>query len=306
MQITSEIMTTSVNVSIPEVCQDYYLDKYTLFVDEYTKYLRSTATRYTDTFYYWNNDNIIGLLLELYGEYTDSEVRVLNQLMQQGFVVYDIGANIGFHSVGLAKNSRKVYSFEPNNKNLYLLRLNTKYFDNIEVFDYAISNSVGTCHIQDYRLDGTGNYGDLKISDVGQVCNMTTIDKLVNERKILPPNIVKIDVEGYEYKVIEGMTQTIKDNLPIIMYEHMHGEDLPKVYDLLTELGYEIYWFPAPYYLPDNFKNSKDETWKYNQVMNALALPFYLQAKTNLPKKMHRDETWNDVVDRLRNAQQNS
>ena len=302
MKLTSELRYEQVNVDIPTHSIDFYTGSNVLLVDEYTKYLRKTDTRYIDNFYYWHNDNIIGLLLNLYGEYTESELKVLKQLIQPGFITYDIGANNGYHTVGLASVSKHVYSFEPNEKNLYLLKLNTVDYDNVTILDYAVSDDIGMCMIQDYDLDGSGNYGDLKVSDSGQLCKMTTIDHLVETKQILPPNVVKIDVEGHEYKVIDGMRDTIKNNLPIIMYEHMHGDDLPKVYDVLTELGYEIYWFPAAYYTEDNYKKSKNDSWRYNQVINALALPHYLQAQTNLPKKTSREQTWIDVVNTLKNA----
>lgn len=304
MQLTSEITTTSIDIDIPNYPLQYYKDNYTLFVDEYTKHLEATKTRYSEVFYFYKNDSVIGLNLRHYGEYTDKEVQILNSLMQPGFVVYDIGANIGYHSVGLAQRAKRVYSFEPNEKNLYLLKLNTRLLPNVEVLEYAVSDDVGMTMVEEYDLNERGNYGELHTSDKGQLCRMTTIDQLLNDKVIEPPNIVKIDVEGHEWRVIQGMQETIKNNLPVIMYENMHGSDLPKVYDYLKNLAYDLYWFPAAYYNKDNFKRNEQNIWAPGaSVINVLATPFYMKANTNLPPMISNDDTWAKAVERIKNAQ---
>lgn len=304
--LTSEITTTNINVDNTKYDQNYFSDQYSLLIEEgFTEYLACTKTKHSPVFYFYNNDNIIGTSLKYYGEYTEVELDLLNQIIQPGFVTYDIGANIGYHSVGLAKKSKTVYSFEPNNKNYKLLQLNTQYFKNIQTYNVAVSDSKGTTHISDFNLDDSGNYGECMISEVGQQCDTITIDELVQNRKILPPNVVKIDVEGYEYTVIKGMLQTIKDNLPIIFYEHLHGLDLPKIHKTLVELGYKIYWYPAPNYNPNNFNKNTTNIFGNGGVLNALALPWYLNVQTNLPEKLTPNETWTDCVTRLQNAQSN-
>jgi len=304
MNITSELQFTNVSVDIPKFSQNFYKDTYSELYHEDLKYINIAKTRYNDVFYYYNTDSIIGVSLKYYGEYTEHELNLLNQLIQPGFVVYDIGANIGYHTVGFAERAKRVYAFEPNELNYKLLQKNTFFKPNVTLLDVALSNSVGTTQIEKFELGVPGNYGECKIVDDGQTCEMTTVDTLVKSGKIQPPNLVKIDVEGHEWCVIDGMRDTIENNLPIIFYEHMHGDDLPNVHEYLESKGYEIYWFPCMNYNPNNFLRNKQNIFGNGGVMNALALPFFIQAKTNLLKKISADDTWEKTIERYQ--QQNA
>lgn len=280
-------------------------DKYALIVDEDSKYLDSCKTRYNDCFYFYKADTIIGASLRHYGEYTDIEVQLLNSVLQPGYIVYDIGANIGYHTLGLCQKAKHVYAFEPNKKNYKLLKLNTSYNKNVTNLNVACSNKKGTLQIEDFDLNTYGNFGECRIVEVGQLTETVVIDELVQTNKIEPPNLIKIDVEGHEYEVVLGMLDTIKNNLPVIMYEHLHGDNLPKIHELLVNMGYKIYWFPVPNYNVNNFYKNKENIFGNGGVMNVVAFPFYLNVDTNLPEKLSATETWNDCVTRLQNAQKN-
>ena len=56
------------------------------------------------TFMYTVNDAFIGRSLDLYGEWCDDEVHILGQILPQGAVAVDVGANIGTHPVGFARS----------------------------------------------------------------------------------------------------------------------------------------------------------------------------------------------------------
>lgn len=302
-QLISELKFTDNNLNLQKQNQDFYRDNDLVFYKQnFTKHLGVANTRYSKAFYFYKGDTIIGNSLQYYGEYTETEVQLLHNFIQPGYIVYDIGANIGYHTIGLAHKAKHVYAFEPNDNNFKLLDINTRDYKNVTKIDYAVSNEVGVAYIDNFVLGDTGNFGECKLSDTGQICRKTTIDQLVNDKVILPPHVIKIDVEGHEYEVIQGMDNTIKNNLPVILYEHLHGDNLPKVHEYLESLGYTIYWFPVPNYNPVNFYRNKTNIFGNGGVMNALAVPFHIEVNTNLPKKLHKNETWNDVVTRLTNA----
>lgn len=304
MDITSHIKIKEIPVTIPRHELGYYKDTYSLLVDSYTDYIVGTDTRYTPCFYFYKGDTIIGQSLQWYGEYTEQEINLLRQFIHKQCVVYDIGANIGYHTLGLAENAKHVYAFEPNDKNYHLLQLNTQYQKNVTIFDYAISDDIGVCQIEDFPLGSEGNFGECKITEDGQLCDMTYIDYLVRTKIIEPPQLVKIDVEGHEWHVIQGMDETIKNNLPVIFYENMHGNDLGKIYDYLTQLAYKVYWFPCMNYNPHNHKREQRNIFGQGGVMNALAIPFHMDVKTNLPEMISSTDTWEDTIKRLQNAKQ--
>ena len=299
MQITSELKFTDVNVSIPNNNVYYHKDNYTVLYDtDFTKYLMTAYTRYNPIFYFYRGDSIIGVSLAYYGEFTENELGLLRNFINPTSVVYDIGANIGFHTTAFAKNAKHVYAFEPNKNNFKLLDMNTFHDKNVTLIEGAVSDVEGTAIISDFKLGEVGNFGECKLTDVGQECVTTTIDRLVNDKEIEPPHVVKIDVEGFEWNVIKGMQKTISENLPVIFYEHMHGDDLPKVYDYLTSLAYEIYWFPCGNYNPNNYYKNKENIFGNGGVLNALAIPFHVNAKTDLPKMISRDDTWSKALER--------
>ena len=86
------------------------------------------------------------------------------------------------------------------------------------------------------------------------------------------------------------------------MYEHLHGDHLPKVHELLVNMGYKIYWFPVPNYNPNNYNKNQQNIFGNGGVMNAVAFPFYLDVNTNLPEKLTANETWDECITRLQNA----
>lgn len=295
MQLTSDIKFTDVEFQQPIYNLNYYKDNYTVpYVKDFTEYLNACPTRYNPAFYAYKTDGIIGASLAYYGEYTEHELMLLRNFTNSETIVYDIGANIGYHTVGLAKTSKRVYAFEPNEKNLRLLHINTAHDNNVEILECAVSDAVGTTNISNFELGTMGNYGECKLSNEGQPCHKTSIDHMVENNQIEPPHLIKIDVEGHEYEVFKGMENTVKNHLPVIFYEAMHC-DLKSIYDMLTGLAYTLYWFPVLNYNPDNFYKNKENIFGEGGVLNILAVPFHIDARVNLLPVSSNTETYMDA-----------
>ena len=246
-----------------------------------------TVTRYNNKFYYYKNDTIIGASLRHYGEYTELEIELLKNFIKPHHAIYDVGANIGYHTVAFSKLAKHVYAFEPNKKNLKLLNKNVKECNNVTVFDVACSNSNTELKIQDFDIDVPGNYGEMLINETGQSCKAVTIDDL---NDIFAPDVLKIDVEGHELQVLRGSIKTITEFNPVIFYE-AHGTELAEIYDLLTELGYKLYWYPCPNYNPRNYKANRQNIFGHGGVVNILALPQSYKKVDNLVPVINRTDT---------------
>ena len=122
MNVTSDVVFKDVDVKTEIYNLNYYKDAYTLrYESGFTEHLMSCPTRYSPVFYFYRGDNIIGASLAYYGEYTELELALLRNFINPTTVVYDIGANIGVHTVGFAKTAKYVYAFEPNKLNFKLL-----------------------------------------------------------------------------------------------------------------------------------------------------------------------------------------
>lgn len=140
--------------------------------------------------------------------------------MQPGEVLYDVGANMGQYSLYAAHRGIKVHAFEPEAQNFALLCRNVainKMNDRISAWPIALSNKPGiaelhlstmmaggSCHAFDQSIDFHGN--EKKFPFV-QGSMSTTIDIFAG--KYDKPDHIKIDVDGFEHLVVEGMIYTV-------------------------------------------------------------------------------------------------
>jgi FkbM family methyltransferase len=169
-----------------------------------------------------------------------------------GGVMYDIGANLGFFSlVGarLVGPEGRVYAFEPAPENAEAIRRNAEMnlLENIVVIPRAVSSRRGSARLQIVddqswsRLEEFGEHPDTeRLLEVETV----TLDELVGAAELPPPALVKIDVEGAELAVLEGMRATIKEHRPAIVCElHETGQGFA---DAMAEHSYRLINLEGP------------------------------------------------------------
>jgi len=159
---------------------------------------------------------------------------------------YDIGANVGNHAAYLADLFDQVYCFEPNPEALELLRVNLAPFRHAEIFPIGLSNRDAELNL---APGGANNLGAAHIVTThGREAAVRQIavrngDQLVAESTLVPPMVMKIDVEGHEPEVIAGLEQTIRRHAPVIaieIWERTLGRVAP-LRDLLGSVGYRSF-----------------------------------------------------------------
>ena len=143
--------------------------------------------------------------LSIYGIYEPKETLIVKKMIKEGQNVIDIGASIGYYTLlfsRLVGVSGKVYAFESNLERFDLLRKNVQVngYTNVILENKAISNKNGESII------------------FGEKAQTVSLDSYFNpDDKI---DFVKIDVEGHEKHVFEGMKEILKQNHNIkIMFE---------------------------------------------------------------------------------------
>lgn len=151
----------------------------------------------------------------------------LYELIPENAVVFDIGANIGWYSVCIAKHHPdvQVFSFEPIfytflylKKNLQLNSLSTERIYNIGLSD---ENKQAIFYFNN-KCTETSSMRDLKyINDESQQieCKIRRLDDFCTEQKIDHVDFIKCDVEGAEFFVFRGGLETIKKSRPVIFTE---------------------------------------------------------------------------------------
>ncbi|MRS02975.1 FkbM family methyltransferase [bacterium] len=183
-------------------------------------------------------------------DYEPDMRKTILKFTRPGMVAYDIGANVGVFSflfASIVGEDGMVYSFEPeeNNYTCFEKSLEKHNKKNIVLDKRAVGRTKSTERFDrrggafSGRLIGNGLYDT---TDNIKIVETVSIDYVVNEERYRVPDILKIDVEGNEGMVLEGMRNILETCHPIIICElHTHlGESTDQVTNLLTSYGYTI------------------------------------------------------------------
>ena len=191
---------------------------------------------------------------------------IYSQMITKEYYCIDAGANLGFHSVQFGNLSKKVYSFEPQRYIFNQLSANILFngLDNTidahrvglgdkeeikQMWNIEHENWVGNGshnwggrgiipNIEDYNTD-RATKNEVRDEDI---INVVTLDSL----NIPQCDLIKIDVQGYEYYLLKGANKLINEFKPIIFLENpiLGEEDLKsssKTKNYLLNMGYEFY-----------------------------------------------------------------
>ena len=186
----------------------------------------------------------------------------LKNNLDYGDIAFDIGSNIGYTSIltsQLVGDTGHVYSFEPINETYLILEKNIHLNNckNITIMNYAISNKNGKV---EFNIPDNGEnfsmssmvWGKDSDNNKKQVVKTIKIDDDINFKN-LSPKIIKIDVEGAEGLVLDGMQKLISRCKPYLFIE-------------CTNIGREMTWSILKSLNYSCFKsgNIKDEIIDFN------------------------------------------
>jgi len=159
--------------------------------------------------------------------------------------VIDVGAHMGFFTLKVARQVKEVIAFEPDPQNFMFLVQNIKYnnLSNVKAFNYALGER--DC---DIFLERKYGYGRTRVTrnNTKIRAEMKTLDTLVNQLD-LHPDVLKIDVEGYELQVLKGAKKVLacfKPNLIIAAY-HYPAES-KEIANYLSEFGFKCFYYHVP------------------------------------------------------------
>ena len=178
---------------------------------------------------------------------------IKNNLNVDGKTIIDIGANFGFHSMEFADlvgENGKVISFEPQRLVYYQLCANTLIngYDNITSHNLALSDEVTRLKMEnlDYHSENTINIGNAHLNAYTHLAYNEVDVKPLDSFQFENVAVIKIDVQGFEPKVLDGAIQTILKHKPVIFIEveipqlQVYGWTKEDVFQRLEKLGYEF------------------------------------------------------------------
>lgn len=155
--------------------------------------------------------------------YEPGVTRVVETLLSPGDTFLDVGANIGYFSL-LARSivgpQGQVYAIEPNDLNVKLLEssIRSNGFDNIAVMQVGASEHIQTLMLHANVGNGTtSTIGYRDIFSSRTVAGIPIDSLLAGRRK--PVDVVKIDVEGFEYRALRGGETLLDTDKPDIIFE---------------------------------------------------------------------------------------
>lgn len=168
----------------------------------------------------------------------------IRQFVSAGDTVYDIGASLGYVSLSLAKRvgpQGRVIAFEPFAQSIVKFRKNIELnsVKNIRLLESAASDDAGETTMRVLENPSTASLVWHRDSTCAKEFTIRTvrIDDLVDARELPYPNFVKIDVEGAEASVLQGMSRTLATARPALFVECSEiGRE--KSWHLLQGLGY--------------------------------------------------------------------
>lgn len=218
------------------------VDGNTFYVPEEVKWAYGGGEYYEENFIYWLDKVVKG---------------------QSNPIFYDVGANYDYYTVRLANHCKEVYSFEPVKAVYEVLGKNitANQLSNVTALNYGVSDSTKQQTINIYSSSGNNSLFNRNIPEGHslrfvrkETKELVCLQDLIEAQKLLPPTIMKVDVEGAEKLVVEGSLDIIKEHLPTIFIEYSQDtsrdagyprEDILRIFQNIHK--YHIYGISEDY-----------------------------------------------------------
>lgn len=186
----------------------------------------------------------------IYFGFRDEMFNLVAEDIKRANVIFDVGSNIGATVLNFAHYNpdAKIYAFEPHPLTYKRAEENIKLnkFKNIKLINSGIGNKLENLKLYEVNNKNSGKNRILFENDFFPFIEVSidTIDNFIRNNNITALDILKIDVEGFEYFVIEGGYESILKYKPLIIIEindnylkekNKSAEDLIK---LLINNGY--------------------------------------------------------------------
>jgi FkbM family methyltransferase len=196
--------------------------------------------------FYSNPGDAVDQIMLRTGEYEPHVLNAITDNLLLNDCFWDIGSNVGFHSIQVKSlfPNALVYSFEPNpmifSRQLLNVNLN---FQEINMFNFGLARLTGFAALA-VKADGNSGLSSFvpweKIEyDAELLLPVFSGDDLISMQIVQLPNIIKIDVEGYEFEVFKGMENTLQNvSVRAVIFETRGFRPNSNLGKLLTSFGF--------------------------------------------------------------------
>ena len=224
-----------------------------------------------------NPDDLIGKKIIKKGIYDKKNIEIMRSILSciDQPVLLDIGANIGNHTVALASYCSGIFAYEPQKEVYSILKKNiiNNKLSNVTALNYGISDIDDQLKLY---INTVGNNGGTSFcrnlkSDRHevQIAEVRVGDDVIRDLGIKSVDFIKIDVEGFEAKVISGLKNTIKNHRPFVALEwgqeRQSDEDKPKIKYIRDDLFSDYQAFEV-------INLSSKGYWKHRKGINLMRI----------------------------------
>ncbi|HLN03867.1 MAG TPA: FkbM family methyltransferase [Bryobacteraceae bacterium] len=191
-----------------------------------------------------------------------NEFAFLDQILAPGMIFVDVGANEGLYTLFASQRvgtQGKVWAFEPSEREFGRLQqnLSLNQLDNVQAFHVALADtdSEQDLTIAGYEHEGHNTLGAFANQGVSLLrterVTVRTLDCLVREARLPKIDVIKMDVEGAEQRVIQGARAVLAEHRPVVIFEasgpalEKQRSSLDALTALLTSFQYRLFAFDS-------------------------------------------------------------
>jgi FkbM family methyltransferase len=220
-------------------------------------------------------DEHIGAALDRYGEYAELEAQLFSGLIKPGMLVVEIGANIGAHSVHLAKlvgENGGLVAFEPRRVMYQMLCANLALngIQNTDAQRTAIGAAPGEAVVPRAKYRSSEAFANESSgTEDDEIVDVIAIDNLA-----LPAcHMIKIGAAGSEKQVLDGANSTIARFRPYIYVANEIPAQHADLVATLLDLGYRMWWHMPWLFNPGNLAGDAANIFPDAVSVNMICLP---------------------------------
>jgi FkbM family methyltransferase len=242
------------------------------------------------------NDFYMGLALATYGECNETEVQCLLALAQNPGTVVEVGANMGIHTIPLAQalhtQGRRLVAFEPQPVVFQQLcaNLTLNGLMNVTAWPYACGEKTGVVSFAQPDYLKVGNFGGVSMSSSAPVAGAVSVqvpcvklDDMLRHERV---GLLKVDVEGFELKVLKGGSATLQQSRPLLYVENDRPDNSRELIEWLWGIGYDLWWHAPMIFNPQNFFGVSKNLYGQIASFNMLGVPREL--KLGVPAQLRK------------------
>lgn len=243
-------------------------------------------------------DDTIGRALDIYGEFAESENRLMASLLRPGDRVIDVGCNVGTVSLALAARVGKdgeVLAFDPQRLvfQAFCASVALNGLTQVRAWHAAVGAGPGCVRMPLADPRKPFNFGAARVAGDGDAGPGEEVPRLTLDSLALPYcHLVKIDVEGMDFEVLQGADGLVRRCRPFIYMEAKAGPHTRAAIAWLQERGYLCHWHFAPFFSADNFNGTRENVFGDRGDINLLALPAEKPVRARLPVIAGPEADW--------------